>query len=499
MRLSKALSLLLIMALSISLVIPSPTQSYAAEEGWSLISAADCVTGSSLMSGKYILTEALNLADAIVIPEGEKVFIDLAGFDITMNSEIAESAIVNCGTLILMDSAAVVTDDKYESCGFVSGVKVSGINAEVASFAMLGGALQDVLLDGAAEVIVTSGLLSFDPRSVNALADCSCMRLDAETGLYTVTHKTDVPCTLCTSYVPYEVFTYALTGNHTYDNATVCKTCQVVTAKIGDTSYTELETALNASAPDTTVILQRDVKVSCLDLYTTLDINGNNIVSLGIVDAANADANIVDTVGNGSVSGSYIKMYKDNEQIAVDADNNNVYTFEAIPLKQKIEFLDSGTASVKFYVDKAADDTKLDDSIKAGANVKICITVSWMEAGAKKSHSFVYRQSLVDVYVNGWGSKIFTCTISGLEELGDCTIAANIISCGVAVSGDAVRRLLTWREYLALSSAEQRAYKESFENRNDYYKWMQEAREAYDKEQETEMDGNIDIGDILKP
>ena len=74
--------------------------------------------------------------------------------------------------------------------------------------------------------------------------------------------------------------------------------------------------------------------MSCLDLYTTLDINGNNIVSLGIVDAANADANIVDTVGNGSVSGSYIKMYKDNEQIAVDADNNNVYTFEAIPLKQ---------------------------------------------------------------------------------------------------------------------------------------------------------------------
>jgi len=239
--------------------------------------------------------------------------------------------------------------------------------------------------------------------------------------------------------------------------------------------------------------------VESLDLYTTLDLNGKRLAAVGIVDAANADAHIVDNVGGGSVTGTDIRMYRENGQLAVDAAHNNVYTFETVELKQKVEKLDTDRAFVKFYIDKTAADTMLDDSILAGADVKIRLTVEWTEGDINKSHSFVYNQELVDAYISGWDSKIFTCTISGLEGLGEYTITADIVSCNVIARAAEVRKLLTWKEYLALSSAEQRAYKESFENRDDYYKWLKEAREAYEAEQETEMDGNINMGDIIKP
>lgn len=288
-------------------------------------------------------------------------------------------------------------------------------------------------------------------------------------------------------------------GEHTYDSGYVCSACQIVTAKTDSTEYTELSDALLAANVTSVVVLQSDVKVDALDLYTTLDLNGKRLAAIGVIDAANADAHIVDNVGGGSITASSLKIYPENGQLPVNAQNNNVYTLETVELKQKVEQLDTDRVSVKFYIDKASAATELDDSILAGADVKVRLTVDWTESGVDKSHSFVYKQELVDAYVDGWDSKIFTCTISGLEELGEYTITANIVSCNVISRAAEVRKLLTWKEYLALSSAEQRAYKESFENRDDYYKWLKEAREAYDAEQETEMDGNINIGDIIKP
>lgn len=57
--------------------------------------------------------------------------------------------------------------------------------------------------------------------------------------------------------------------------------------------------------------------------------------------------------------------------------------------------------------------------------------------------------------------------------------------------------LLTWEEYSALTGKEQRAYKESFPNRDDYYAWLDAAQAAYKEKHESEFGGNVDIGDIL--
>lgn len=58
-------------------------------------------------------------------------------------------------------------------------------------------------------------------------------------------------------------------------------------------------------------------------------------------------------------------------------------------------------------------------------------------------------------------------------------------------------KLLTWEEYTAMSGKEQRAYKESFPNRDDYYAWLDAAQAAYDAEHSDEMDGNVNIGEII--
>lgn len=299
------------------------------------------------------------------------------------------------------------------------------------------------------------------------------------------------------SDIPQNGICQATMAEHSYDSGYVCTACQVVSAKLNGTEYTELTAALDAADENNIVVLQRDVKVEDLNFYTTLDLNGMRIAATGIVDASNAYANIVDNVSGGFIDTQNLKMYRANKQLAIDAENNYRYSFETVELMQKVEKLDSDRASVKFYINKASADTQLDDAILAGSEVKIRITVSWTSGGEEKNHSFVYTQDLVDDYVEGWDNKMFTCTISGLEELGEYTITADVVSCNVIVGATEARRLLTWKEYLALTSAEQRAYKESFENRDDYYQWLEDARAAYDAEQETEMDGNIDIGDIV--
>ena len=59
-------------------------------------------------------------------------------------------------------------------------------------------------------------------------------------------------------------------------------------------------------------------------------------------------------------------------------------------------------------------------------------------------------------------------------------------------------KLLTWEEYQALSGKEQRAYKESFPNRDDYYAWLDAAQAAYKAEHESEFGGGgVDIGEII--
>ena len=57
---------------------------------------------------------------------------------------------------------------------------------------------------------------------------------------------------------------------------------------------------------------------------------------------------------------------------------------------------------------------------------------------------------------------------------------------------------LTYEEYMALSAAEQTAYRESFESTKAFFDWYNAARAEYDaKDPPIDVDGSIDMGDLI--
>ncbi|MBO5867947.1 MAG: InlB B-repeat-containing protein, partial [Oscillospiraceae bacterium] len=191
-----------------------------------------------------------------------------------------------------------------------------------------------------------------------------------------------------------------------------------------------LEAAETAAAP--AVLLVDAFVTGNLDLYATLDLAGNALSATGIVDAANADAHIIDSVGTGVLTADEIMMYETNDMLAIDAANDGKLSYETIEVKQRTT-VSNDVTKVNFYINKAAADTKLDDAILAGNDVKIRLTVTWTEGGAEKSHSFVYSQDLVDLYTADWDNKMFKCNITGMNELENASVIAEVVSCGVVL------------------------------------------------------------------
>ena len=59
---------------------------------------------------------------------------------------------------------------------------------------------------------------------------------------------------------------------------------------------------------------------------------------------------------------------------------------------------------------------------------------------------------------------------------------------------------LTFEQFQAMTGAEQRAYQESFENLEDFFVWLNAAKEAYEKENpsiEIGGSGEVDMGDLV--
>ena len=205
------------------------------------------------------------------------------------------------------------------------------------------------------------------------------------------------------------------------------------------TTYGSLEDALNTAQEGDTTKLAKDVDAQDADLVVngTLDLNGKNVTNAYALNTVIGNANVVDSVGTGSVQAQKFAMAKTNDQLAISAENNGVYTFESVDVVQKVADIEDaegntvvGQKSVKFYIDKNAENTLLDDAIQNGDNIEIRITVKW---GENQSHSFTYTDDLVSQYLADWNNKIFTCQITGLDILGEYTICADVKANGVVV------------------------------------------------------------------
>ena len=59
---------------------------------------------------------------------------------------------------------------------------------------------------------------------------------------------------------------------------------------------------------------------------------------------------------------------------------------------------------------------------------------------------------------------------------------------------------LTYEEYINMTADEQEAFIYSFEDISDFFLWHTEAKAKYDEEHKVpEIDGDIDLGDLLRP
>jgi len=335
--------------------------------------------------------------------------------------------------------------DVHEDASANSNFVIYGGTDFANDFYMFGGQINNLKdNNGGNEKVIYAGVLTQDPTTIgkngtSLLAACSCFTYDEETGLYTVGHLNGAAtCGNCSANdggfaAGYsEAFTYTNLATHTYAaDATVCSNCACVVAKIGDTEYSELTVALDAAEATDTVVLVKDAFVNGdLDIYTTLDLNGKTLNASGIVSAENNDAAITDSVGTGSATGSEVKMHNGNGMLAIDEKNDGVYTYETVTVCQKLESTAADEANIKFYIENDEDNTKLDEAIKAGSDVKIRLTVTW-NSGANVHH-FNYSDDLVEQYLSDWDNKMFTCTITSMPE--DATVTAEVLSGNVVVA-----------------------------------------------------------------
>ena len=281
----------------------------------------------------------------------------------------------------------------------------SGNYLKVKSALDLTGSWNITITDGVASIVCADatkkGVMQFNPNNGAPLISCYAGATQKALAIYV-----------------------EATGGETF------YTTEYAVAQIGEETYSKLTAALET---EENVTLLCDAYVDGdVDVFgtATLDLAGFCLNSTGYVSAA-PEAYLIDSVGGSEIVALDVFLTHTAADGKLAVKDGNKVVFETVSVKQKLTANGEKT-KISFYIDKLAADTKLDDAILAGEDVQVKITV-YSDSLTGGYHSFVYSQELVNQYTADWDSKVFTCNIKGLEELGEYTIVAEIVSCGVTV------------------------------------------------------------------
>ena len=275
-----------------------------------------------------------------------------------------------------------------------------------------------------------------------------CVHINSENG-YVFWHHFEGDCATCGhTYGSSPCETCSAThkipggGTHTFEvngetGVAECIYCGLsmdgkACCAIGADYYSDLEEALaEAKAIGATVKLIKDLEIENLNLYGNLDLSGYTLTVTGVLGAENKEATLSDSVGTGAILGK-VFMNPDNAQIAVPVAG--AWKLERVAMNQIVETVSEDEVTLKFVFLDGAADTFLDEATVNGDEYRIRIQVKWTENGEEKVHYFRYNTELVKQYASAWGEKMYTCTITGLAELENCKITAQVVSGGVVVS-----------------------------------------------------------------
>lgn len=204
------------------------------------------------------------------------------------------------------------------------------------------------------------------------------------------------------------------------------------------TTYADLDAAI-AAGQGQTVLLGADATFeddTLRDFGCTLDINGKNVTASQIV-VSDSQSKLIDSKESGLlvVPSNNFGLCSDNGYVPVAVDGG--YRLETVELVQKIDVISDDQVKLKFkFQDKAAD-TMLDTLLASGQG-DIRVTLTWNGGEIEKKYDVNWLQAYAGNDGAAWGTKMFTCYVSGVEGVEGLTITASIYSEGVQVYAETV-------------------------------------------------------------
>ena len=330
------------------------------------------------------------------------------------------------GGLFAYDSTSTGCGDLYIYGGSIDYIRTGTAGTNIIQF--FGGHIGGIVNSSGK----TLTLEAIDDNRYGTPLYLPCTHLSREGGKYIFFHHFEGYCATCDHTYGSDACTLCrwvhtnLPGSHSYEKG-ICTTCgykengsQV--AIVGSNYFDSLEDALlEGEATGKTVKLIKDLEIQNATLYSTLDLNGHILTVNGFLSAENKTATLLDSQITGGIRG---KLYTHPENPCIPVPDGDLYRLEQVTLKQKTEKVTSDCVKLKFIIQNPAEETYLDTTDA----YKVCIRVTWQEQGQEKFHLFRFTPELVQAYASQWGKKMFTCTITGLSELENWSVTAQVIA-----------------------------------------------------------------------
>ena len=207
--------------------------------------------------------------------------------------------------------------------------------------------------------------------------------------------------------------------------------------------YESLEEAL-AAATAGTVSLVMDVteKTVAIKPGVTLDLNGHTLTAdlvVGLNGAVILDGGEDCTGGGLLKTGRYTLVYApgESQQIIPVWNGVNGYIFTKVTFQQLTQ--NTGTADTAKYMflpsfsNREAVALLANGGTDNGLKFKVCMT--WNDE--KSQMFYTYEDSLVAMVYDGTGSLAFSLTITGIADITDAVVTAEIVAdCGAVASGE---------------------------------------------------------------
>lgn len=347
--------------------------------------------------------------------------INMNGGSITGGTD-DESVLIQRGTFNMTAGTIENATDKVA-------LSVQGTNDTNGGKAYIsGGTVGDVFINRVSSVEVSGGtigkatLVHTATLDLKAGATVTGMWDAAETATVTVAEGV-----VCQGFNP------ALNGVEGFEAYLMTK----VAGKTHYTLYTKLNTALAAAQSGNTVTLMSDVTADAVVVPTGVTLNlYNRTLTAASVTASFEGAQIKDskmgTSGVGKIVSDSVAVMGDNAQLPIAVEGG--YIFEEVKFAENLN-VEGGKATYKFYIDSAADATKIEDAILAGENVALEVKVTWTNGNNEtKEKTFVLDAAMLAELAQNWDAKMVILTINDLTNVSDLTCTAQVTANGVTVT-----------------------------------------------------------------